>query len=73
VELSLSAGLNFTTYDFEYELSDGSKNDVSDVTAPLPMYRLRMSYAFNPNWLVHYVAESFFIELVDNLRASLLN
>ena len=73
VELSLTAGLNITSYEFEYELADGSEADSSDVSAPLPMFGLRMSYAITPRWSIHYLAETFFIEIGDELEGAFLN
>jgi hypothetical protein len=73
VELSLTAGLNITEYDFNYSLEDGSNASTHGATAPLPMFGLRMSYAINSNWSIHYISESFFIEIGDDLKGTLLN
>ena len=73
VELSLLAGLSFTSYDISYSLDNGSQADTSNVTAPLPTFGLSMGYKINPNWSVHYKSESFFIELNDSIRGALLN
>jgi len=73
VELSLLAGFSFTTYDINYSLDSGSQADASDVTAPLPTFGLSMGYKINPNWSIHYKTESFFIELNDTIRGSLLS
>lgn len=73
VELSLSTGLNFTQYSFKYQLAGGGSGDVKKVNAPLPMVGLSLGYAINSNWSVHYLAESFFIELNDVNDGSLLN
>ena len=72
-ELSFTAGLNITSYDLEYELADGSRSDSSDVGAPLPMLGLRMSYAITPKWSVHYLTETFFVEIGDELEGSFFN
>ena len=72
VELSLTAGLNITTYDFQYELEDGSRGDNADATGPLPMFGLRLSYAITPKWSVHYQTESFYIEIEDTLDGSFI-
>ena len=72
-ELGFTAGLNITSYKFEYELADGSQADSSDVSAPLPMFGLRMSYAITPKWSVHYLTETFFIEIGDELEGSFFN
>ncbi len=70
VEIGVTAGLNVTRYDFSYERDDGTKADTSDVTAPLPMFGVRISYAINPRWSVHYLSESFYIELGDELTGA---
>ena len=72
VELSFTAGLNITSYDFNFELADGSEADSSRVTAPMPMFGLRMSYAINPRWSLHYLTETFFIEVGDSLEGAFL-
>ena len=71
VELSISAGLNVTSYDLKFESSGGSV-ETAGVTAPLPVFGLRMGYAITPKWSVQYVAESFFIDLEDKFRGGLL-
>ena len=73
VELSLTAGLNITSYDFNYELADGSESSSSRASAPLPMFGLRMSYAINPRWSLHYLSETFFIEVNDSLKGAFLS
>jgi hypothetical protein len=72
VELSLSAGLNITTYDLKF--NDGTnKVESADVTAPLPMFGLRMGYAITPKWSVGYVSEAFFIDIEDTFSGSLVS
>ena len=71
VELSFTAGLNITGYDFEYSLADGSDADEADVTAPLPMFGFKMSYAIDSNWSLHFLTEAFYIEIEDTLEGSL--
>ena len=73
VELAISAGLNFTGYEFDITNSDGSSRNQSDVSAPLPMFGLRLGYAINERWSIHYLSETFFIEIEDEIRGSLLN
>lgn len=73
VELSITAGINFTNYDLSFDDGAGNKASTAGVTAPLPMFGLRMGYAITPKWSVHYVAESFFIEVEDKLRGALVN
>ncbi len=65
VELSFTAGLHDTDYEFEYELVDGSSSDSSKSGGPLPMYGLRVAYAINPKWSLHYLAEVLFVEAGD--------
>ena len=73
VELSFSAGLNIMEYDFEISNADGSEASDASVTAPLPMFGLRIGYAITPKWSIHYLSETFFIEIEDTLKGSLLN
>jgi hypothetical protein len=73
VELSITAGLNITSYDLKFANSVGDKVETAGFTAPLPMFGLRMGYAITPKWSVHYVAESFFIEFEDKVRGALIN
>ena len=73
VELSVTAGLNVTTYEFNYQLEDGSSADSSEATGPLPMFGLRMSYAINPKWSLHYLSEVFFINIGDDFEGSFQN
>ena len=73
VELSFSAGLNVTRYDFRYSLVNGDKSDSSGVTSPLPVFGLHMSYLMSPKWSLIYVAEYFFIEIDNKLDGTLFN
>ena len=73
VELSITAGLNFTNYDLKFSDDTGAKSSSAGVTAPLPMLGLRMGYAITPKWSVNYVAESFFIDIEDKLSGALIN
>jgi len=73
VELSVTAGLNFTTYDFKFSDTTGANAEAAGFSAPLPMFGLRMGYAITPKWSVNYTAESFFIDFEDKLRGSLIN
>ena len=73
VELSLSAGLNVTSYDLSFENDDGSKAEAAGVTVPLPVIGLRMGYAITPKWYVRYVSEAFFIDIEDTFRGGLIN
>jgi len=73
VELSISAGLNFTDYELKFSGDGGTNVSTAGVTAPLPMFGLRMGYAITPKWSVNYVAESFFIDIEDTVSGSLVN
>jgi len=73
VELSLTAGLNINSYDFEYSLSSGASSSSSDVSGPLPTFGLRLAYKINPKWSLRYVSETFFIKIDDALEGTLLN
>lgn len=65
VELSATLGLNVTDYEFDYELIDGSSANSSRASGPLPMFGIRVSYAINPRWSVHYLSEVLFVEAGD--------
>lgn len=73
VELGVTTGLNVTTYDFDFELIDGSSESKSEATAPLPMFGLKMSFAINSRWSLHYLSEIFFIEIGDSFEGVFLN
>jgi len=73
VELSLTAGLNITEYNFNFSADDGTRASTNGVTAPLPMFGLRMGYAINSNWSVRYISETFFIEIDDTFKGTFLN
>ncbi len=73
VELSLSAGLNFTEYDLKFNDGTGNNAETAGFTAPLPMFGLRMGYAITPKWAVNYVVESFFIDFEDSVSGALVN
>lgn len=73
VELSITAGLNFTDYELKFSNAAGDKAETAGVTAPLPMFGLRMGYAITPKWSVNYVAESFFIDFDNTIKGALIN
>ena len=73
VELAISTGLNVTQYDIEFSNSSGSSVEDADATAPLPMFGLQMGYAFNDSWSVHYLMETFFIEIDDTYKGTFFN
>lgn len=73
VELTLTAGLNVTSYDLALSLEDGSKAESAGVTVPLPVIGLRMGYAITPKWSVRYVSEAFFFDIDDSFRGAILN
>jgi hypothetical protein len=73
VELGITAGLNITTYDLKFEDSAGTKVETADVTAPLPVFGLRMGYAITPKWFVRYVSEAFFVNFEDKISGAILN
>ncbi len=73
VELSISAGLNITSYDFKFEDDSGSKAEAVGVTVPLPVFGLRMGYSITPKWSIQYVAETFAIDFEDTFRGNLFN
>jgi hypothetical protein len=73
VELSVTAGLNFTDYELNFTGDTGANAQTAGVTAPLPMFGLRMGYAITPKWSVNYVAESFFIDIDNTVKGALIN
>ena len=73
VELSITAGLNITSYDLSFSSTTGNKAEAAGFTAPLPMFGLRMGYAITPKWSVNYVSEAFFIEFEDKFNGALFN
>ena len=73
VELSLSAGLNIAKYDMSFTDSTGTKTAGGGVTAPLPVLGLNMGYAITPKWSAHFLVETFFLNIDDKLRATVLN
>ena len=73
VELSFTAGLNATKYNFNYSLDNGSQASANGASAPLPMFGLRMGYRINSNWSVNYISETFFIEIEDTFKGTFLN
>jgi hypothetical protein len=72
-ELTVTAGLNVTSYDLKFSDDTGAKSESADVTAPLPMFGLRMGYAITPKWSVNYVSEAFFIEIDDTIKGAMIN
>lgn len=73
VELSLIAGLNLMDYSVVVDNKTTGVVETADVTAPLPVFGLSMSYAISPRWLVLYKFETFYIELDNEIRGSLLD
>lgn len=72
VELGVTTGINMTDYEFEYELVDGSSADTSKASGPLPMFGVRMSYAIDRHWSLHYLSEVLFID-TSNADGSFTN
>ena len=73
VELSLSAGLNITSYELKFNDGENNKVEAADVTAPLPMFGLHVGYAITPKWSVEFVSEAFFIDIEDTFSGSLVS
>jgi hypothetical protein len=73
VELTLTAGLNINRYDFKYKLASGGSSSSSDASAPLPTFGLRLAYKISPKWSVRYASETFFIDIDDTFKGTLLN
>ena len=72
-ELSIIAGINLLDYSLILNNRTNGRVEAADVTAPLPVFGLSMDYAISPRWLVHYRVETFYIELDDKIRGSLLD
>lgn len=72
-ELTLTAGLNLTSYDLKFELDDGSRAESAGISVPLPVIGLRMGYAITPKWNVRYVSEAFFVNFEDTFRGAIIN
>lgn len=73
VELSFIAGLNLMDYSVVVDNKTIGRVETADVTAALPVFGMSMSYAISPRWLVHYRFETFYIELDNEIRGSLLD
>ena len=73
VELSFIAGLNIMDYSVVMDNKTTGRVETADVTAPLPVFGLSLDYAISPRWLVHYKFESFYIELDNEIRGSLVD
>lgn len=73
VELSITAGLNITSYDLKFSNDVGDKEESAGFTAPLPMFGLRLGYAITPKWSVNYVSEAFFLEFENTIKGAMLN
>ena len=73
VELSITAGLNLTDYELKFSDATGAKSQTAGVTAPLPMFGLRMGYAITPKWSVHYTSEAFFIDIDNTVKGALIS
>ena len=73
VELSFIAGLNMLDYSLSVSEKGTGKIETAEVTAPLPVFGISMDYVISPRWLVHYKFETFYIELDDKIRGSLVD
>jgi hypothetical protein len=72
VELSVTAGLNFTDYELSFS-NDTDKLESAGVSAPLPMFGYDMGYAITPKWSTHFLVEAFFISIDDTFEGSLMH
>jgi hypothetical protein len=73
VELGFIAGLHVTTYDLKFSDDNGGKSESAGVTAPLPVFGLRMNYAINPKWSALFMVEAFAIDYEDTFSGRLTN
>ncbi len=73
VELIVTVGLSVSRYDFSFALADGGKSGDVGATAVLPTYGLRMAYRIDSHWSLQFVSETFFIDVDDKFKGTLLN
>ncbi|MFV1985431.1 MAG: hypothetical protein ACC657_17920 [Thiohalomonadales bacterium] len=68
VELGLSAGLHITSFDLSLVATGGSSGASSsaDVTAPLPVVGVLLTYNITPDWLVIYNYQAFLLQIEGN-------
>ena len=71
-EFSFTTALNQTTYEFDYQLVDGSSSDTSKASGPLPMLGFNLAYKINDKWSMHYLTEVLFYE-TDDVEGSIQN
>jgi hypothetical protein len=73
VELAFTVGLDTTDFDISYRLEGGGKTGAQGASAPLPLWGLRLVYRINKKWTIKYVTETFYIEIEDTFKGSLIN
>ena len=62
VELSFTSGIHFMSYEFDYRLVDDTTDETAEFSGPMPMFGLRLSYALDRRWSLHYDTEVMFVE-----------
>ena len=71
-EIGLTGGLHIMDYSLKVRSSDGD-SEAADVTAPLPVWGLRVNYGITPKWFFKFAYENFYINLDDEIEGSLLD
>ena len=72
-ELIFSAGLHMMSYDISLSNAANNKRNESDVTAPLPVFGMHINYNITDRLMFKYKTQSFYINLDDVIRGSLLD
>ena len=72
-EISFTTGLHFIDYDISLTDSANNKNNEADVAAPLPVFGMHINYNISDRWMFKYSSQTFYINLNDTIRGSLLD
>ena len=72
-EIALTGGLHIMDYSIEIESESDGESEAADVTAPLPVWGLRVNYGIAEKWFFKFAYENFYINLNDELTGSLLD
>jgi hypothetical protein len=72
-EIGLIGGLHVMDYSIKIERGSDGTSEAADVTAPLPVWGLRVNYGITPKWFFKFVYENFYIDLNDDIIGSLLD
>jgi len=72
-EIGLIGGLHIMDYSIEVESDSDGNSEAADVTAPLPVWGLRVNYGISEKWFFKFAYENFYINLDDKITGSLLD